>query len=1108
MKSFYSTLLIICILNTAGLAQSKSSSKKENKSEAEKSVLLKSETYNALTFRNIGPAVTSGRIIDIAVHPKNTSTWYIAAASGGVFKTINSGTTFEPIFDKAEVYSIGCLAIDPNNANVVWVGSGENNNQRSVAYGDGIYKSEDGGKSFKNMGLKNSEHIGQIVIDPKNSNIVYVASYGPLWSSGGERGIYKTIDAGKTWTQILNVSEHTGCNEIHMDPRDSDVLYACAHQRRRHEWTYISGGPESAIYKSVDAGVTWNKLNNGLPVNDMGRIGLAISPAKPDILYAIIEATEGKGVYRSVDRGASWNKQGDYATSGNYYQEIVADPKNENKIYSLDTWAMVSENAGKSFAKLGEKNKHVDNHALYIFPNSNSHLLMGCDGGLYESFDGAETWNFKSNLPITQFYRVCVDNSKPFYYVYGGTQDNNTLGGPSRTKSANGITNADWFVTVGGDGFQSRVDPTEPNIVYSQWQYGGLIRFDRKTGEQVSIKPMEKQNESALRWNWDSPLIISAFDNKRLYFAANRIFKSNSRGDAWTVISPDLTRGIDRNLLPVMGKVWGMDAVAKNQSTSIFGNIVSLCESPLNEKLIYAGTDDGLIQVTENGGESWTRYETFPGIPELKHKGITIGTFVQYMIASQHNENVVYVAFNNLRQGDYKPYLLRSADRGKSWSSISSNLPEKGSVYCIAEDHKNPNLLFCGTEFGFFFSLDQGKNWIKFMNGMPNSISIRDIAIQKDENDLVLASFGRGFFVLDNYALLQTLKEEDLKQNTIFPVKDAFVFIESHPYGHRGKSFQGESFYTAKNPPIGAIFNLFLVEEFNSLKDQRKAKEKVRVKNNQEVYYPKPDSIRLEDYEIPSLLYLAISDEAGHTIRKLKLNYKKGMQQTVWDGRYELSSPINFNKPDVENPYYEPELGPAALPGKYFAQMLEVSSNGATKLLGNKVEFSIKTFESSTLPLKDVKKQAELNEQIAEFRRVVLGTSDYCKHLKDRVKYLKEAVLKSQLPSLPLMKEIADFESKYKMLEIKMYGDKSLASREFETLNGFVQDMEIMVYYTWSQSYGSTNTLEEKFKELKGNFGILYAQVLELNLLTEKIEAKAEELKMPSTFGRLPQFKN
>ncbi len=1097
------TLLTFLSVSSFTYAQKKNT---ENK-PPDKSLTENESTYSALSWRGIGPAVTSGRISDIAVHPKNPNIWFIAAASGGVFKTTNSGTTFEPVFDNAGVYSVGCLAIDSNNPNIVWVGSGENNNQRSVSYGDGVYKSEDGGKSFKNMGLKKSEHIGMIAIHPQNSDIVYVAAYGPVWSAGGDRGIYKTTDGGKNWKRILHVSDNTGFNEVYIDPRNPNILYATAHQRRRHEWTYISGGPESAIYKSKDGGENWEKLTNGLPTEDMGRIALAMAKNNSDILYAMIEATDAKGVYRSDDQGASWNKVGGFATAGNYYQEIFTDPKNDEIIYAMDTWAMVSRDGGKTFVQLGEKHKHVDNHAIYVFPNDTKHLLMGCDGGLYESFDGAKTWNFKPNLSITQFYRVCTDNSKPFYYVYGGTQDNNTLGGPARTISASGITNADWFVTVGGDGFQSRVDPQDPNIVYSQWQYGGLIRYDRKNGEQVSIKPMEKQGEKAWRWNWDSPLIISNFDNKRLYFAANVLFRSDNRGDSWTPISGDLTRGIDRNKLPVMGRVWGMDAVAKNQSTSIFGNIVSLAESPKNEKLIYVGTDDGLIQVTEDGGKTWRRTEKFANVPELKLGGYTIGTFVQYIIASQHDENVAYAAFNNLRQGDFKPYLCKSSDKGKTWTSISASIPESaGSVYCIAEDYKNPNLLFCGTEYGFYFTLNGGKTWTKLNNGMPAAVSVRDIAIQKEHNDIVIATFGRGIYVLDDYSVLQNIKEDDLKKNTIFPARDAFVFIESTPYSHRGKSFQGESFFTAPNPPVGAALFFYLNDEYKSIKDKRKESEKEKIKNNQPVYYPSVDSIRQEDNEKAPELFLVISDEQGNVIKKIKAGYKKGMQKLVWDGRHELTSPVNFNVPDWDNPYFEPERGPAAVPGTYYAQLL-VLKEDKQQTISDKISFKIKNIGQQSIPPADVQKQDKLNKEIAEFRRVVLGTSDYLGHLKNRSKYLKSGLSQTANTDAELLNYLNSFDKKAKELDLQLYGDQSLARREFETTSGFINDMETMVYYTWAQSYGSTVTLEEKYKELRGLFKKHYEAVKELKSLIEQAELKSENAKMPATYSRLPEWK-
>ncbi|MEI8136947.1 MAG: glycosyl hydrolase, partial [Bacteroidota bacterium] len=967
MKKIKFLCLAVTLVTSNSFAQTKEATKKaEEKKAPEKPLFLNPSTYSALSFRNIGPAVTSGRVVDIAVNPKNKNEWYIAAGAGGVFKTKNAGVTFEPIFDGQGAYSIGCVAIDKNNTNIIWVGSGENNNQRAVGYGDGIYKSEDAGKTFKNVGLKKSEHIGNIAIDPENSEIVYVAAYGPLWTSGGDRGIYKTTDGGKTWKQILTVSENTGFNEVHLDTNHPNILYACAHQRRRHEWTFISGGHESAIYKSIDSGATWNKLTNGIPADDKGRIGLAISPANTDIIYAIIEGKENKGFYKSIDRGASWEKQSSHAGDGNYYQEIIADPKNSEKVYSMETWAQVTTDGGKTFNGMGEKHKHVDNHALWIDPKNTGHLIMGCDGGLYESFDNAANWDFKANLPITQFYRVCVDNAKPFYNIYGGTQDNNTLGGPSRTMSGSGIINTDWFVTVGGDGFQSRVDPKEPNIIYSEWQYGGLIRYDKNNGEIVDIKPLEKEGESAYRFNWDAPILISNFDNKRIYFAANKVFRSDERGNSWKVISPDLSRGIDRNKLAVMGKVWSMDAVAKNASTSLFGNITSLTESPKNENLIYAGTDDGLIQVTDNGGTTWTKIDNIAGIPQIAVSGVKMQPLVNYLLASQHNENVVYAVFNNHRQGDFKPYLIKSSDKGKTWTNISTTLPELGSVYSIAEDHKNPELIFCGTEFGFYFSLDAGKNWVELTSGLPSSVCIKDIAIQKEENDLVLASFGRGFFVLDDYTLLQNIKVDDLKKTAvIFPIKNGLVFHQSTPFGHKGKSFQGESFFTSPNPPIGATISYYLKDDYKTLKEKRTESEKEKIKNSKDVYYPTADSIRLEDNEEATYVLATITDEQGNDVRKINLPAKKGLARITWNGRYDVTSPINFNVQDELNPYYSPDEGPVAIPGKYFIKLDKVQ-NGKVENLVEKTAFAISTLNQSTLPIPDQQKLLAFNKDISE----------------------------------------------------------------------------------------------------------------------------------------------
>jgi len=805
--------------------------KKDKKTEkTEDQGPLSSATFSGLQFRSIGPALTSGRIADIAVDPTDADTWYVAAASGGVWKTTNHGTTFKPLFDDQGSYSIGCVTVDPSNSSIVWVGSGENNSQRSVSFGDGVYKSVDGGDSWSNVGLEKSEHIGKILVDPRDSNVVYVAAQGPLWNAGGDRGLYKTTDGGKTWTHSLEISENTGVTDMVFDPRDPDVIYAASYQRRRRVWTLIDGGPESAIYKSTDAGATWDKLSKGLPSNDVGRIGLALAPSAPDTVYAIIEAEdEDGGFFRSTNAGASWNKQSDYvAGSPQYYQEIVVDPENADRVYSLDTWMQVSDDAGKSFSRAGESSKHVDNHALWIDPSNIDHLLAGCDGGVYESFDRARSWRYQANLPLVQFYRIQPDNDFPFYNVYGGTQDNFTLGGPSRSTSANGIANRDWFVTLGGDGFEPQIDPEDPNIVYSQYQYGGLARFDRASGEIIDIQPQPGPEDDPLRWNWDSALIISPHNPHRLYFAAQRLFRSDDRGNSWKVVSGDLTRALDRNQLETMGRIQKVDAVAKSISTSPYGNIVALSESTKQEGLLYAGTDDGLIQLLE--GEDWRKIDSFPGVPEL--------SYVSDVEASRHEVDRVYAAFDDHKSGNYTPYLLRSDDRGASWTSIAGDLPEKGTVYTLAEDHENPDLLFAGTEYGVFFTLDGGAKWIQLEAGLP-VIAVRDLEIQRRENDLVVGTLGRGIYILDDYSPLRGVSEQSLEEAAaLYPVKPAWMFIESVPLGLRGKSFQGDGYYLAPNPDQGAVLTYYLKDGLKTRRENRVEREKEREEAEEPYEYP------------------------------------------------------------------------------------------------------------------------------------------------------------------------------------------------------------------------------------------------------------------------------
>ncbi len=1090
-KVFLCLSLSIILFSLPAVAQNKKSADtKKKEAVPDKKDPWTTETFNGLTFRCIGTAKTSGRVVDFAVNPNNSNEYYVAAAAGGVWKTANHGITYTPVFEREGSYSIGCVRIDPNNTNVVWVGTGENNNQRSVSYGDGVYKSEDGGKSWKNLGLKNSEHIGMIVIDPKNSDIVYVAAYGPLWSAGGDRGIYKTVDGGKTWKQILSVSENTGFNEIHMDPRNSNVLYATAHQRRRQVYTYISGGPESNIYKSTDGGATWEILKKGLPDADKGRIGLAISPVNPDYLYAIIEASDKNGgVFRSTNRGASWDKMSDNVTAGNYYQEIFCDPKDVDKVFYVDFWVMVSRDGGKSFSKIGERNKHVDNHALWIDEKDTKHLLVGCDGGVYETYDFGVNWEFKANLPVTQFYKVAVDNSFPFYWVYGGTQDNNSLGVPSRTISANGITNADWIFTLGGDGYETQIDPENPDIVYPQYQYGGLARFDKKSGEVVDIRPVEGENEPALRWNWDAPLLISTHLHTRLYYM----------GNSWKAISGDLSRQIDRNKLPVMGKVWSMDAVAKNASTDIYGQLVTIAESHFDENHLVVGTDDGLIQVTKDGGQSWTKVDNIAGVPER--------TYVNQIIASQHDKNVFYATFNHHRYGNFKPYVYRSADGGMTWSPIQSNLPERGSVYSIAEDHVNKDLLFAGTEFGVFFTIDGGKKWIQLKGGLP-TIAVRDIAIQTRENDLVLATFGRGYYILDDYTPLRNIKKEDLDKDAFMtPIKDAWMFIESTTAaGGPQKGFQGESYYSAPNPKVGAVFTYYLKENLKTMKEKRQEMEKERIEKNIPVYYPSADSIRLEDQYPDPYLVFTITDEAGTIVRKIKTAAKKGLSRIVWDMRYASPGPVNFNTPDPTNPYDLPETGHLAMAGTYKVSLSKFEDGKITELVPAQ-SFVIKSLNAASLPATDTKALNAFSRKVSELRRATGAADMYHSELTNKIRYIKSAIIDVPLQQDALTEQVHAVEKRLHAVDVKMNGDASLARREFETppsINGRIGTIEATI---WTATSAPTQTAMNSFDIAAKQFAEVLPELKSIDEEIKKVEAALEKNGAPYTPGRLPEWR-
>lgn len=839
---------------------------------------ISSRTFSPLRVRNIGPAFLSGRVSQFAVFPDSPSHYLVAEASGSIFLTYNDGATWIPVFDNYGSYSIGAITIDPKNPSIVWAGTGENNNQRSVSYGDGVYRSEDAGRTWKNVGLKETEHIARIVVDPRDSNVVYVAAPGPLWKGGGERGLYKTTDGGKTWSQsLIKVDEYTGCSDVVMDPKNPDILLAATHQRQRSYFGMIHGGPGSALWRSLDAGKTWTKVGGGFPTGDLGRIGLNYAPSNPAIVYAQVEAPQARGgLYRSTDDGVTWEKRNSYDEQGQYYAKVVVDPANADRVYIMNMNIMVSDDGGRTLATLPTRAKHVDNHDIWVDPHNNDHYLVGCDGGVYESFDRAANWIFKANLPTAQMYDVAVSEDAPFYYAYGGTQDNNSFGCPVRTKSSAGLMNSDCFVTMGGDGFYSRVDPKDPNTIYANMQNGGMVRFDRRTGERVSIQPQPEKGDPPMRWNWDAPVIVSPHSNTRLYFGAQRLYRSDDRGDSWRAISPDLTRNLDRDKLPLMGKVWPIDAIQKNVSTALYDNISSIAESPKQEGLIYVGTDDGLVQITEDGGKAWRKVEKPAGVPA--------DAYVQRIFASQNDAGVVYVAYENHQNGDFKPYLLKSADKGRTWVSISGNLPERGGVYAIAEDYKDPKLLFAGTEFGLYISKIGGEKWFRFTGGLP-TIMVRDITIQKQMDDLVLGTFGRGIYVLDDYSPLRDATAESLaKESTLFAVKPALSYIQGSIFGG-GAGDQGAAFFTAPNPPVGAVITYHLKDGYRTRAQQRTQAERAAIARGETPPYPTAAVLRAEAEEEPPAILVTISDASGKVVRRLDAPATAGLHRITWDLR-------------------------------------------------------------------------------------------------------------------------------------------------------------------------------------------------------------------------------
>ncbi len=1056
----------------------------EENEKANKDKKDNSSIYSGLKFRSIGPALMSGRISDIVIHPENENVWYVTAGSGGVWKTENSGTTWKSIFDGQNSYSIGCISLDPQNPNIIWVGTGENVGGRHVAYGDGIYKSEDGGNSWKNMGLKKSEHLSKIIVHPNNSEIIWVASQGPLWNKGGERGVYKSTDGGKSWQQTLGDSEWVGATDLLIDPRNSDLLYAATWQRHRTVAGYLGGGPGTAIYKSNDGGDNWIKLKKGLPKSNMGKIGLVLSPQKPDVIYAAIELDRRTGgVYKSENQGASWKKMSDAVAGGtgpHYYQELYASPHNFDEIYLADNYMQVSFDGGKTFVRMNETEKHVDNHAVAFKSSDKNYILVGCDGGLYESFDKTKNWKFIDNLPLTQFYKIAVDDNKPFYNIYGGTQDNNTQGAPSRTDNIHGIRNSDWFIILGGDGHQPATEPGNPNIVYAQWQRGNLNRHDRLTGENINIKPQPAFGEKTERFNWDAPILVSPHNPKRLYFASQRVWKSEDRGDSWETISEDLTKNIERISTPFYGSKQKWNNAWDVRAMSNYSTITSLSESPIQEGLIYAGTDDGIIQMTENGGESWKKinYKKFSGLPET--------AFVNDIKTDLFDKNTIYVVFDNHKYGDYNPYIYKSKNKGFTWQKLTNNLPDNTILWRLVQDHKNRNLLFLGTEFGVYFTNNGGDEWIKLKGGLPN-ISVRDIAIQKNENDLVLGTFGRGIYVLDDYSSLRTFNSKAMNSE-LFTPRNGYWYKQKRILGGGRKAAQGDNYFVADNPPFGIEFTYYLNEKILSKKKIREKNEKKSEKENQIIEVPSWEILENEKKEINPAIWIFIYSD-NNIIKKVKAKNKKGLTRVSWNLSSESQSTIskkNFNKE---------ESGSMVNPGEYSAQLFK-QIEGEYISISDKKTFKVDQISEGALEGVSIEQVSQFRQKLNNLRNDGNNLSNDIKDLKVKINMMLKAYKRGKLLDEKLHSTL--LENRIKIMTLLENLGGSQARKEIGEENEFPS----MWSYLWSassganSSYGPTKTHEKSletankiFTDIEDDYKEIYEAIKSLDSQLEKIGA-------------------
>jgi photosystem II stability/assembly factor-like uncharacterized protein len=928
------------------------------------------EALQKLEWRSIGPANMGGRVADVEGVAGNPNIVYVASASGGLWKTVNGGVTWKPVFERQGTISIGDIALAPGNPDVVWVGTGESNVRNSVSFGDGVYKSTDGGKNWQHMGLRDTEHVSAIVINPQNPDIVYVGALGHAFAPNEQRGVFMTTDGGKTWTTSLYIDREHGVSDLEIDPTNPNILYAGMWSFERKPWTHRSGSEKGGLFKSIDAGRTWTRVTNGLP-KLLGRVGVRVAPSNPNVVYAIVESKEGT-LYRSEDRGETFkqvSKQASIVSRGFYYTRVRVDPNNENHIYAVASSLFESIDGGKTFRSITRRT-HIDYHAFWLDAKDPKRLWVGEDGGIAVTYDGGENWEPLYNIPLGQFYQIHADNRLPFYYVMGGLQDNGAWSGPSRTREPSGIMNDDWRMISFGDGFYIINNADDPELYLSESQGGELVRTDFRTREQQLVNPWGRGSGDGpalgqkFRFNWNAPILQSPHDKNTVYFGGNVVFKSADFGKTWEQISQDLTTNDQEKQKDAGGPI-----AFENSTAEYYTTIITLAESPLQRGQLWAGTDDGNVQLTNDGGKTWTNVAR-------NISGLAAHSPVSAIEPSRTNPQTAYVAFERHMFDDFRPYLYKTRDGGKSWQNLAGNLPAKAYVQVVREDPRNPNLLYAGTELGLYASYDGGRDWLALnLKNLPN-VSVHDILVQPRENDLILATHGRGIWILDDATPVQQLTPAVLASNAqLFPVRAGLRFTTRFTrYGI------GEKLFTGPNPPYGALITYFLKT--------------------------KPDD--------KTTFKVQILDEAGKLVQELeKPDKEKGLNRVSWNLRY--------GGAEVRNPPTEEEAafggsprGPQVLPGKYTVRLVL-----GDKTLEQPVE--VRLDPTSNVSLADLQMQLDLQMKLRDMQSAANSALRFLDSLGDQLKHTQTtAKTLNKDPDKEMMKALEDYVKQVDALEDRL----------------------------------------------------------------------------------------